>query len=408
METERKQVTIIGGGPSGLIAAQFLSRFKDLHIHLYEHKASVGRKFLIAGRGGLNLTHSEQAAVFKTRYGSAERFLSPSLKDFSPEDLQNWAAELGVETFTGSSGRIFPREMKSTNLMRAWTKSLVEAGVEVHLKHAFSGFDDQGNVIVENDGKVRSVSSNAVLFAMGGASYPHLGATAAWVPTFEKENINVTPFRPMNTGFDIRWSSFLLKYEGSALKNIRFTFKEETARGDAMITRYGIEGGAVYALSRSLVSAIEDTGSASLLLDLRPDLSRDELATRLSVPRKKQTLSSFLRKRLKLSPLEIALLNEFGDDIRTASPEAIAHLIKSLPLPLTNYQPLKKAISASGGVALNQFNEDLMLVQRPGWFVAGEMIDWDAPTGGYLLQACFSTGMKAAKGIKKWLEVQAT
>ncbi len=404
MPNDIQRIAIIGGGPSGLIAAQFLSALKRYDIHLYEQKPSVGRKFLIAGRGGLNLTHSEDSFQFRKRYGWAEAFLTPHLSRFTPTDLRTWADDLGIETFVGSSGRVFPKEMKSTALMRAWTKKLTNDGVTFHLRHSFQGFNDQMQPILENkDGQRHSVQADAILFALGGSSYPHLGATGHWTAGFQDKDISLSPFRPMNCGFDISWSDHMSRFEGEPLKNIGLTLNEETARGDAVLTQYGLEGGAVYALSRSLVVAIDTMGHAIPSLDLRPDLTLEEIANRLSVARGKQSLSSFLRKRLKFSNLETALLNELGGRPLPLDPGSLATLIKALPVKVNTPRPISQAISTSGGIQMDEFDDQLMIKRYPGLFAAGEMIDWDAPTGGYLLQACFSTGIAAARGIENWL-----
>ncbi len=396
---------IIGGGPAGLIAAQFLSALNKYDIHLYEQKASVGRKFLIAGRGGLNLTHSEDATLFNNRYGLAEEFLTPHLSRFTPDDLRSWAADLGIETFIGSSGRVFPKEMKATNLMRAWTKKLAAQGVTFHLRHSFTGIDKDGQLcITDQTGATIPAQADVCLFALGGASYSHLGSDGLWTSPLAKQGISLVPFRPMNCGFDVSWSAHMLKFEGKPLKNIGFSLGSECARGDAVLTRYGLEGGVVYALSRSLVVALDQANATLPSLDLRPDLSATDIATRLATSRSKQSLTNYLRKRLKFSPLEVALLRELTGNAPSADPMSLAKQIKSLPVPVNTARPLSQAISTSGGIQMTELDDQLMLLKHPGWFAAGEMIDWDAPTGGYLLQACFSTGIAAAKGIESWLE----
>ncbi|MCG8493291.1 MAG: TIGR03862 family flavoprotein [Sneathiellales bacterium] len=405
MSEQIKKIALIGGGPSGLIAAQFLAALNKYEIHLYEQKSSVGRKFLIAGRGGLNLTHTEDTLLFNKRYGTAEDFLTPHLSGFTPEDLRNWAQELGIDTFVGSSGRVFPKEMKSTALMRAWTTKLSQAGVHFHLRYSFEGFGDQGQPLFrDKNGDIHETQFDAVLLGLGGASYPHLGATASWVTPLEERGVKVNPFRPVNCGFNIRWSDHLLKHEGAPLKNVSLTMDFETSRGDAVITQYGIEGGLLYSLSRSLVIAVGQPEGAAPLLDFRPDMPFETVLEKLSAPRGKQSLSSFLRKKLKFSALETALLHEFTPGPVPADPPLLAELIKGLPIRLDSPRPLEQAISSSGGIDLSEFDDMLMLKKCPGWFAAGEMIDWDAPTGGYLLQACFSTGIAAAKGIERWLE----
>lgn len=406
MSQSRPQVIIIGGGPAGLIASQRLSSSGKFDVHVYEQKGSVARKFLIAGRGGLNLTHSEKIKSFTKRYGPAEEFITPFIHDFSPANMQSWAADLGVETFVGSSGRIFPKEMKATNLMRAWTKRLTKTGVIFHLKHTFIGFDDEKNPqFRDNEGAIITAPADAVLFAMGGASYAHLGATGDWVPLLEEKEIKTEAFSPVNCGFDVKWSDHMLeKFEGQPIKNIRLSYNEETTRGDLVITKYGVEGGAIYALSRSLSEGLSADTPITPKVDLRPDMSRDQIRELLSAPRKKQSLASVLRKKVHLSPLKIALLWEFADREAVQNVETLSSMIKGLEIPIHAMRPMDRAISTAGGITRPMLSEYLMIRGHPGWFAAGEMVDWDAPTGGYLLQACFSMGMTAAKGIQMWIE----
>ncbi|MBL4740511.1 MAG: TIGR03862 family flavoprotein, partial [Sneathiella sp.] len=341
MSQSKPQVIIIGGGPAGLIASQRLSSSGKFDVHVYEQKGSVARKFLIAGRGGLNLTHSEKIKPFLKRYGPAEEFITPFIKNFSPANLQSWAADLGVETFVGSSGRIFPTEMKATSLMRAWTKRLTKTGVIFHLKHTFIGFDDDKNPQFKNsEGEIITAPADAVLFSMGGGSYAHLGATGDWVPLLEDKDIETEAFRPVNCGFDVNWSSHMLeKFEGQPLKNIRLSFNDESTRGDLVITKYGLEGGAIYALSRTLSEGLTLNAPINLKVDLRPDVSRDQIRELLSAPRKKQSLASILRKKVHLSPLKIALLWEFSSRENLQDIENLTSLIKGLDIPIDAMRP---------------------------------------------------------------------
>lgn len=398
------KIAIIGGGPAGLFAAEYLCQIPGYEVHLYEHKPSVGRKFLIAGRGGLNLTHSEEHSAFMAHYGPATSFLNPFIEAFTPTDLQKWADELGSETFVGSSGRIFPKAMKSTKLMRAWTKRLTKLGLHVHLNHRFVGCVSANELAFKtNEGSDVTVATDIALFAMGGASYPHLGTTGSWASIFRDQGIKVVDFSAMNCGYSCNWSALLIeKFEGTPLKNIGLSFEDKTARGDLIITKYGLEGGAIYALSRELTEALKTGRGAEIHLDLKPDMTLEELGAKLDVPRKKQSFSNYLRKQIHLSPLEISLLYEGGIN-SNATPEAIAQFIKQVPLKLEAPRPITRAISSSGGIECEAMDQNLMIKSRPGWFAAGEMINWDAPTGGYLMQACFSTGLAAAKGIENWL-----
>ncbi len=407
MSTSPKTVAIIGGGPAGLMAAQVLSQNPDITVDLYEHKPSVGRKFLIAGRGGLNLTHSSDIPEFISAYGVGAAFLERFLSEFTPQMLIDWAKDLGSETFVGSSGRIFPTEMKATKLMRSWTKRLTDQGVRVHLQHSLTDFKDNHQLTFQTkDGTTIAAEPDAILFAMGGASYPHLGSTGEWVNTFLKQGIKVRSLQPVNCGFESKWSDFLTsKFAGAPLKNIRILFEGAASHGDLIVTEYGLEGGAIYELSRELVTALNTNDNVQIHLDFCPGQSLEQVKARLDIPRQKQSLSNFLRKRLSLSALQIALLHEAE---RTLPDEVadLAKLIKNVPITLTSPRPIARAISSMGGITLEELTPELMLRQFPGYFAAGEMINWDAPTGGYLLQASFSTGYAAAHGIEKWLAAQ--
>ena len=400
--TEVKTVHIIGAGPSGLMAAERLAR-AGAAVVVHEAMPSVARKFLMAGRGGLNLTHSEYIAPFTGRYGEAAGTVGLWLEAFSPTHLIGWAEGLGQATFTGSSGRVFPRAMKASPLLRAWLGRLAELGVEVRTRSRLVARREDGWVFATPDGE-RVETPDAVVLALGGASWPRLGSDGAWRGWLEAEGVTVKPFRPSNVGFDVAWSEvFADRFAGQPLKPVALTHGERTVRGEAMVTRYGLEGGAVYALSAVLREAVERDGSAALTVDLRPDLSVEALAGRLTRPRGKDSATNWLRKVGGLSPVAGGLLREIPGDL-PAGADKLARRIKAVRLTLTGVQGLERAISSAGGVGLDQVDDGLMLKALPGVFVAGEMLDWEAPTGGYLLQASMASGVVAAAGVARWLQ----
>jgi hypothetical protein len=368
-----------------------------VRVVVHDRMPSVGRKLLMAGRGGLNLTHSEPQDAFLSRYGPAQEVIHDWLDGFSPDALTAWAHGLGQPTFVGSSGRVFPRAMKASPLLRAWLARLGELGVEIRPRSRWTGWRGEALVFDTPDGE-RLETPAATVLALGGASWPRLGSDGAWVPVLQGEGVAVAPLVPANAGFDVVWSDLLAdRFAGQVLKPVTLTFGERTVRGELVVTRYGIEGGGIYALSAPLREAIAAEGTATLVVDLRPDLTEALLAERLARPRGKDSLTNHLRKAGGLSPVAIAVLREIGDI--PPGFEKLAKRIKAVRLKLTGMQGLARAISTAGGVALDDLDPSLMLTTRPGVFVAGEMIDWEAPTGGYLLQASLASGVVAARGV---------
>jgi len=409
MPTE-KEVAIIGAGPAGLMAAEVIAQ-GGARATVYDAMPSVGRKFLMAGRGGLNLTHSEPLPAFLTRYSGAEARLAPVIAAFPPEHLRQWTEALGQPTFVGSSGRVFPKAMKASPLLRGWLRRLDSMGVTFALRHRWTDWDDDGRLRFQTPEGPHVVEAQATVLALGGASWPRLGSDGAWVATLAARGIAVSPLRPANCGFAVAWSDiFRDRYEGQPLKGVALTFGARTVRGEAIVTRSGLEGGAIYALSADLREAIAQAGEATLRIDLRPDLAASDLLTRLSGPRGKQSLSNILRKSAQLSPVAIGLLQEAaigaGAKLATLSPSTLAGLIKAVPMMLNGVAPIARAISTAGGIAFDELDADFMIRRLPGVFAAGEMLDWEAPTGGYLLQASFATGAAAGRGALRWLESQ--
>ncbi len=397
-----KQVAIIGGGPAGLMAAEVLSA-AGLCVTVYDAMPTFARKFLLAGKSGLNITHSEDFARFAERFGSASPRLRPALDAFTPEDVRQWATGLGTETFVGTSGRVFPTVMKASPLLRAWLKRLESQGVTLKTRHRWIGFDGDGFQFETADGET-TIRPDAALLALGGASWPRLGSNAAWVPWLKGQGITVHDLQPANCGFDVAWSDFFIeRFAGAPLKSVSTTSDAGTYPGEFVISRHGIEGSLVYAHSAALRERLLRDGKALLTVDLMPGRVQERLARDLTRQDAKASFSNRLRKGAGLDGVKAALIRELCPEATRMPVEQLADLIKALPIPVLRPRPIAEAISSAGGIAWSEINERYMLKSRPGLFAAGEMIDWEAPTGGYLLTACFATGRAAAGGIKDWL-----
>jgi uncharacterized flavoprotein (TIGR03862 family) len=397
-------VAVIGGGPAGLMAAEVLSA-AGLSVAVFERMPTLGRKFLMAGRGGLNLTHSEDFGRFAGRYGVASDRLRPMLEAFTPADLVGWVEGLGQPTFVGSSGRVFPKALKASPVLRAWIARLEGQGVALNLRSTWTGWNATGDLTFDTADGAQTVRPRATILALGGASWARLGSDGAWAPLLAARGAEVVAFQPANVGFSVAWTQvFKERFAGAPLKNIALNFEGRTSRGDALAAGYGLEGGAVYALSAALRDAVEAHGSARLEIDLRPDVPVEQLTARLSKPRGGQSLSSWLRKAAHLSPVEIGLLREAHGLALPVAPDALAAAIKAAPIVLAGAQGLERAISSAGGLSFEAL-DGLELKALPSVFVAGEMLDWEAPTGGYLLQACFATGVAAARAVMERLSL---
>lgn len=401
-------VAIIGGGPAGLMAAETL-RAAGLEVDLYDAKGSVGRKFLIAGKGGMNLTHSDPFDVFVTRYHARQPQLAAWLRDFDADALRQWARGLGVETFVGTSGRVFPSDLKAAPLLRGWVRRLREQGVRFHVQHRWLGWNDAGALrFATPDGEI-AVQADAAMLAMGGGSWPELGSDGAWVDALEAKGIHVAPLLPSNCGFDIGWSEHLAtRFAGEPLKPVVAHWQDADGvphqrQGECILTATGIEGSLVYALSPMLRDAIARDGHATLVLDLLPGRDASDLARRLAKPRGSRSLSEHLRREAGVAGVRAALLYEILDKAALADPARIARTLKRFPFRLQRPRPIAEAISSAGGVPLEALDARLMVRTLPGLFAAGEMLDWEAPTGGYLLTACFASGRHAALGVIDWL-----
>jgi len=406
------RLAIIGGGPAGLMAAEAACA-AGIKVDLYDAMGSVGRKFLLAGKGGLNLTHGEPFARFVERYGERRDEVAHWLRAFDAEALRTWARGLGVETFVGSSGRVFPADMKAAPLLRRWLHRLRADGVAFHMHHRWLGWTDDGALRFATPDGEHAVAAAATVLALGGASWPKLGSDGGWLAPLRSAGIDVAPLQSANCGFEIAWSEHLrTRFAGAPLKAVaaRWTDRHGATQarpGECVLSEYGIEGSLVYAIGADLRERIAQDGEAVLHLDLAPGIAQAALAERLAAPRGKHSLGDWLRRRAHLDAVKCALVFEAVDKAILADPAALASRIKALPLLLRAPRPLAEAISTAGGVRLEALDEHLMLCARPGTFCAGEMLDWEAPTGGYLLTACFASGLLAGRGAVHWLQRQS-
>ncbi|KAA8742944.1 TIGR03862 family flavoprotein [Pseudomonas koreensis] len=399
-------VAIIGGGPAGLMAAEVLSQ-AGVRVDLYDGMPSVGRKFLLAGVGGMNITHSEPYPAFLARYAERAPQIAPLLRGFDADALCRWIHELGIETFIGSSGRVFPTDMKAAPLLRAWLKRLRDSGVVIHTRHRWLGWDEHDALrIASPDGEI-TVKPDATLLALGGGSWSRLGSDGAWMLPLEQKGVGLAPLQPSNCGFEVQaWSELLVsKFAGAPLKNVAIGLNDDVPRlGECVITATGVEGSLIYALSAPIREAINAHGSATVHIDLLPGRPVDKLQAALSKPRGSRSMAKHLHSQVGIDGVKAALLRELTDAATFADPALLARAIKALPLTLVKTRPLDEAISSAGGVTFEALDQRLMLKALPGVFCAGEMLDWEAPTGGYLLTGCFASGRAVGLGMLEWLQ----
>lgn len=397
VEQRRRTAAVLGAGPGGLMAAEVLAS-GGVDVTVYDAAAAPGRKFLVAGRGGLNLTHSEPLDRLLTRYGSAADRLAPAIRAFTPDDLRAWCTGLGQPTFVGSSGRVFPEDFRANRLLDAWLDRLDGLGVQLLASHRWHGWTPDGALRIEGPDGVRTVSAEITVLALGGASWPGTGSDGAWAPVLTGEGVVVTPLRPANSGVELDWTAvFAERFAGTPVKNVAVRCAGESARGELMVTEHGLEGGAVYALTRSLHDELDAAAGADLHVDLCPDLDVAAVRARLGRRRAKDSRATALGRHLGLSPAAVGLVRESTANVLPADDDELAALVKDVVLRVRASAPIERSISTGGGVALDEVDEDFMLRRRPGTYVVGEMLDWEAPTGGYLLQATFSSAVCAAR-----------
>jgi uncharacterized flavoprotein (TIGR03862 family) len=398
-------VVVIGAGPAGLMAAEVLSQ-AGVPVEVCDAMPSAGRKFLLAGKGGLNLTHSEPFETFASRYGARRGQVEPWLQDLGPQALRDWARELGIDTFVGTSGRVFPSEMKAAPLLRAWLHRLRATGVQFHMRRRFVGWAADGTLRFDSPQGEQRMAADATVLALGGASWPRLGSDGAWVPLLEQRGVAVAPLAPANCGFDVRggWSDyFSSRFAGQPFKSVAIRFGEFRRQGEFVATAGGLEGSLIYAVSAALRDEIAAHGSATFELDLLPARSLDQVRAEVGHPRGSRSLASHLKSRLGLDGIKLALLHELLPKADLHDTGKLAAAIKALPVTVVAARPLAEAISTAGGVRFDAVDENLMLRELPGVFCAGEMLDWEAPTGGYLLTASMAAGRRAGNGVLRWL-----
>ena len=402
-----RRAVIVGGGPAGLMAAECLAARPGIEVDVFDAMPSLGRKFLIAGVGGMNITHAEAMPDFIARYGVRAARIAPLLDDFGPQAVREWIHGLGIETFVGSSGRVFPREMKAAPLLRAWLHRLRGQGVRFHVRHRWQGWAAAGKLRFSTPAGEISHAADVTLLALGGGSWAKLGSDGRWVEVLAGQNIPLAPLRPANCGFDVAWSEhFRQRFAGHPVKPVIGECAGLRQQGEFNITAQGIEGGLVYALSAPLRDALEAGMPAHLVLDLAPGRSRERLQSELARPRGRDSLARHLRRCAGIEGVKAGLLYEFCPPPVFGDPVALAAAIKALSLPVRATRPLDEAISSAGGVRFEGLDDKLMVQTRPGLFLAGEMLDWEAPTGGYLLTACLASGYRAGNGAASWLSRQ--
>ncbi len=390
------------------MAAEVLLK-NAIHVDLFDAMPSVGRKFLMAGKTGLNLTHNENFERFTERYGAQQEILRPHIKRFSPSDIRKWAKNLGIETYVGSSQRVFPVEMKAAPLLRAWLHQLRGLGLKIHVRHYWKGWSDEGELLFDTPRGIHKTKPTATLLALGGGSWPQLGSTADWQSILKEKQIKLTPLAPANCGFNYPWSTFFAtQHAGDAVKSIVICHKDKRGHqqekmGDFIITRYGLEGSLIYAFTHAVRLSIQDAGQALLFIDLTPHKTPKQLYDALSRPRGSHTMAKHLQRHAGIKGVKAKLLRELAPREAYNNTSQLIQYIKQLPISIHSIRPLEEAISSAGGVAFNNFDENMMLTTLPSVFCAGEMLDWEAPTGGYLFSACFATGYSAGMGIVNWL-----